>query len=163
MINIEITKYEEFYNQAVINLILNIQKNEFNIPIDIEAQPDLRNIVEFYQNGNGNFWIAKIDNIVVGTIALLDIGSNNVALRKMFVKSEFRGKELGVGQALLNRVFEWTNEKETSSIFLGTTDKFLAAQRFYEKNGFVEIDKNLLPKEFPVMSVDVKFYEYVLK
>jgi GNAT superfamily N-acetyltransferase len=80
----------------------------------------------------------------------------------MFVKAEFRGSKFGVGQALLNALFKWTSEKGFEKILLGTTEKFLAAQRFYEKNGFVEIDKNLLPKEFPVMSIDVKFYKYVV-
>ena len=44
-------------------------------------------------------------------------------------------------------------------ILLGTTEKFLAAQRFYEKNGFTEIQKDALPPKFPVMTVDVKFYK----
>ena len=159
---IEITKYFKTHNKDVVNLILNIQQNEFGIPIDIDSQPDLLSIPGFYQRGNGNFWVATIDNIVVGTIALLDIENNNVALRKMFVKSEFRGSPFGVGQALLNTVFAWKAERKLNSIFLGTTEKFLTAQRFYEKNGFKEIDKELLPKEFPVMSVDVKFYKYIV-
>ena len=162
MTKIDISKYKGTYNKAVVDLILTIQQIEFNIPIDIEAQPDLKNIPEFYQTGNGNFWVAKMDETIVGTIALLDIGNSNVALRKMFVKSAFRGREWGVGLSLLNSVFEWAIEKRLSNIFLGTTEKFLAAQRFYEKNGFMEIDKKLLPKEFPVMSVDVKFYKYTV-
>jgi N-acetylglutamate synthase-like GNAT family acetyltransferase len=43
-------------------------------------------------------------------------------------------------------------------IFLGTTDRFLAAQRFYEKKGFKELQKAALPKTFPIMAVDSKFY-----
>jgi N-acetylglutamate synthase-like GNAT family acetyltransferase len=43
-------------------------------------------------------------------------------------------------------------------IFLGTTDKFLAAHRFYEKNGFAEVSKSELPPSFPLMAVDSKFY-----
>jgi hypothetical protein len=45
-----------------------------------------------------------------------------------------------------------------SDIFLGTTAKFLAAHRFYEKNGFHEIGRDELPAAFPVMTVDTKFY-----
>ena len=29
-----------------------------------------------------------------------------------------------------------------------------------KKNGFVEIEKRELPKAFPIMEVDVKFYKY---
>lgn len=160
---IEINKYTENHNQEVVDLILNIQQHEFSIPIDLKAQPDLNNIPDFYQTGNGNFWIAMVDNTIAGTIALLDIGNRNVALRKMFVKSEYRGKDPGVAQLLLNKVFEWAIEKKLSSILLGTTEKFLAAHRFYEKNGFTEINKQSLPKEFPLMSVDSKFYKFNLQ
>ncbi len=155
-----ICEYSDADKHSVINLILFIQQKEFEIPIDLDAQPDLMNIPSFYQTDNGNFWVAKIDGIIAGTIALLDIGNHCAALRKMFVKAEFRGSRFGVGQSLLNTVFEWAMEKNIQTILLGTTAKFLAAQRFYEKNDFIEIEKGLLPKEFPVMSVDVKFYRY---
>ena len=48
--------------------------------------------------------------------------------------------------------------KGIREIYLGTTPKFLAAHRFYEKNGFAEIGKESLPEAFPIMSVDTKFY-----
>jgi GNAT superfamily N-acetyltransferase len=156
---IRIEEYTSDSQEQVNSLILNIQQNEFNIPIDINAQPDLKDVSGFYQINNGNFWVAKIDKNVVGTIALLDIGHGNVALRKMFVKTEYRGREFGVGQSLMDKALEWMNERRLSTIFLGTTEKFLAAHRFYEKNGFEAIDKILLPHEFPIMPVDVKFYK----
>ena len=162
MPKIEIYTYSEIYNHDVINLILTIQQKEFEIPIDLEAQPDLKNIPGFYQRHNGNFWVATIDNIIVGTIALLDIGNNCAALRKMFVKAPFRGNKFGIGRSLLNTVFDWAVEKKINDLILGTTDKFGAAQRFYEKNGFKEIDKKLLPIEFPVMPVDTKFYKHTV-
>ena len=61
---------------------------------------------------------------------------------------------------LLNELLAWAREKDLSEIYLGTTSKFLAAHRFYEKNGFEEIPKSSLPERFPVMIVDVKFYKY---
>jgi GNAT superfamily N-acetyltransferase len=163
MTTIAIHEYNEAWQQEITELILTIQQQEFDISIDIEAQPDLKNIPGFYQAGNGNFWVAVAGNAVVGTIALLDTGSDSAALRKMFVKSACRGREFGVGQMLLNKALEWATEKGFREILLGTTEKFLAAQRFYEKNGFIEIDKELLPPAFPVMQVDVKFYKYILQ
>jgi N-acetylglutamate synthase-like GNAT family acetyltransferase len=162
MENVEICRYHHFHKTDVIKLIVEIQKNEFNLNINITDQPDLLDIESYYQNKNGNFWIAKIDNTIVGTISLLDIGNNYAALRKMFVKMEFRGGEFKVGQTLLNTLIQWAREKKVTKVFLGTTDKFLAAQRFYEKNNFITINKNQLPPTFPIMEVDVKFYVYIL-
>jgi N-acetylglutamate synthase-like GNAT family acetyltransferase len=160
--DIGIISYTPLYQQQVVDLILDIQQIEFDIPISLEAQPDLQQIHTFYQQGNGNFWLAITGEKVVGTIALLDIGNQYGALRKMFVKTAYRGWEAGVGQALLNTLFDWAIERSLSKIFLGTTEKFLAAQRFYEKNGFTEIERAMLPTEFPVMKVDVKFYQYIV-
>ena len=52
--------------------------------------------------------------------------------------------------------------KDFREILLGTTAQFIAAQRFYEKNKFDNLEKHELPPEFPIMSVDVKFYKRVL-
>jgi GNAT superfamily N-acetyltransferase len=158
MNNIHIEPYRDSYKDEVAGLILRIQQDEFEIPITLTMQPDLDNIPNFYQINNGNFWVARIGDTIIGTIALLDIGNNQGALRKMFVAKEYRGKELGVGQSLLNNLIDWAMQKKMVEIFLGTTEKFIGAQRFYEKNGFAEIQKQDLPKAFPVMEVDVKFY-----
>ena len=158
MIEASIEIYQDNYKDRVIDLILNIQNEEFRIPITREQQPDLSEIPKYYQVNNGGFWIAKLDEKVIGTIALLDIGNNKGALRKMFVDKNYRGKEFGVGQKLLNSLVASARQKGVTDIFLGTTEKFIGAQRFYEKNGFVELQKQDLPKEFPVMEVDVKFY-----
>ncbi|MCI0768600.1 GNAT family N-acetyltransferase, partial [Bacillus sp. TL12] len=116
----------------------------------------------FYQKGTGNFWVALDGKKVVGTVALLDIQNHQVALRKMFVTKEYRGKVFQTANLLLNNVFEWAKEKEISEIYLGTTLQFLAAHRFYEKNGFQEIPTGNLPKNFPLMQVDKKFYIYTV-
>lgn len=159
-INIEI--YTDSNKNEVANLILNIQTAEFSIPITLELQPDLNDIPGFYQANSGNFWVAKTDNKIIGTIALLDIGDRKGALRKMFVAKNYRGKEFGAGQKLLNTLLEWSKHKGFKEIFLGTTEKFIRAQRFYEKNGFKEIAKQELPKSFPVMEVDIKFYNFLI-
>ncbi|MEN2665922.1 GNAT family N-acetyltransferase [Listeria aquatica] len=49
-------------------------------------------------------------------------------------------------------------ENGKNAIYLGTTDKFKAAHRFYEKNGYEEINKTDLPEDFHILAVDSKFY-----
>jgi N-acetylglutamate synthase-like GNAT family acetyltransferase len=95
---------------------------------------------------------------VVGTIALLDIGNEQVALRKMFVAATHRGSAHGVAAKLLDTLFAWCAQRGVRDVFLGTTAKFLAAHRFYEKNSFTEIARETLPAAFPVMVVDTRFY-----
>ncbi len=160
MSEVKIEIYTDTYKKEVGELIVSIQNAEFGIPITLESQPDLKEIPQFYQTKNGNFWIARIDNQVVGTISLLDIGNHSGALRKMFVNKNYRGREFGVGQMLLNALLDWARSKKITEIYLGTTEKFIAAHRFYEKNGFNEIEMQELPEAFPRMAVDNKFYRF---
>jgi len=67
----DVLEYDAKNERDVIDLILDIQTNEFGIQIDVEQQPDLKNIPSIYQKGNGNFWVAIHQNNVVGTISLL--------------------------------------------------------------------------------------------
>ncbi len=160
MSQIKIESFKPEQRDAVANLILHIQREEFALPVTLDDQPDLIDIPSFYQKNLGNFWVAKLDDRVVGTIALLDIGHAMGALRKMFVAADCRGKEHGVATLLLKTVLAWSAAHAFKEIYLGTTDRFLAAHRFYEKNGFVEIPRLSLPTTFPIMTVDSKFYRY---
>ena len=155
---IEITRFERGDAQGVIDVILQIQREEFGFSLTADDQPDLQSIPDFYQAGTGDFWVARLDGKIIGTIGLKDIGAAQAALRKMFVAAPFRGREFGVARRLLSRLFDHGRERAITDIFLGTTDRFLAAHRFYEKNGFVEIAKEALPKSFPLMAVDTRFY-----
>ena len=155
--------YNKKYQQQVIDLILNIQQNEFHVPVTIKDQPDLLNIENFYCSKNGNFWVALENDDIIGTIALIDIENDQSCLRKMFVHKDYRGKEKGVGQSLFDALFNWCREKNIKEVYLGTIDTMIAAHKFYIRNGFVEIDKTQLPATFPVMKVDNKFFKLAVE
>lgn len=154
----EVVPFRPEFQRQVLDLIVGIQRDEFGLPISAEQQPDLRRIPGFYQVRSGNFWVALRGADVVGTIALLDIGASQGALRKMFVHPDFRGSRVGTSKRLLDELFAWSVCHALRDVFLGTTPQFLAAHRFYEKNGFREIGRSALPAAFPIMEVDEKFY-----
>lgn len=155
-----IETYHDEYCEAVGKLIVGIQNGEFGIPITYDDQPDLKEIPHFYQKNKSNFWIALDRGALIGTIALIDVGNHNCLLRKMFVHKDYRGAEKAVGQALLDTLLAWCHEKDIHHIYLGTTDKFQAAQRFYEKNGFQNVAESELPEIDPRirMKVDNRYY-----
>ncbi|PQZ26431.1 GNAT family N-acetyltransferase [Ochrobactrum vermis] len=155
---IRIRLFQTEDTESVFALILPIQQNEFDIAITTGDQPDLRDVDGFYRQGNGDFWVAEADGHIVGTIALKDIGQGQAALRKMFVAESYRGSEFGTARKLLATLISHAREHSITKILLGTTDKFLGAHRFYEKNGFFEISREDLPRSFPLMAVDTKFY-----
>jgi N-acetylglutamate synthase-like GNAT family acetyltransferase len=159
---IQIVPFAPQHVEGVGALIVGIQRDEFQIPITLEDQPDLQDIPAFYQQGAGNFWVAVSDAEVVGTVALLDIGNHQGALRKMFVHASYRGPGHGVSARLLDTLLEWSRARGVKDVYLGTTEKFLAAHRFYERNGFQQIADNELPPSFPKMALDSRFYRRAL-
>ena len=155
---IEIKSLSNKYVNQVKDLVLNIQKNEFNISISIEDQPDLLAIEEFYFSNGGNFFGAFADGELVGTIALVKCEDESGAIRKMFVKKEFRGKEFNIAQKLFDFVTEYSRKNGITRLYLGTVSVLKAAQRFYERNGFEVLEKSQLPAEFPIMGSDDIFF-----
>lgn len=156
--NVVIVPIENEYSDAVIDLILNIQQKEFNVPITLEDQPDLLEINNFYHKPGGCFWGAFADGELVGTIALVKYDdSREGAIRKMFVKKEYRGKELFIAQQLLDKLITFSQHNEIHDLYLGTISVLEAALRFYERNDFVRIAKESLPVAFPVMGADNVF------
>jgi len=155
---LHIQPLDNSYSDQLIDLILTIQQKEFNVPITIEDQPDLKSIENFYMKSGGNFWGAFIEGELVGSIALVKFDDREAAVRKMFVKKEFRGKELNIAQELLEVLISFCHNNGIETIYLGTVSILKAAIRFYERNHFLQVKKENLPTRFPLMSADNVFY-----
>jgi GNAT superfamily N-acetyltransferase len=144
--------------KAIIDLILQIQCVEFSLPIGLADQPDIQDIESYYLRSGGNMWGAFAEDRLVGTIALISTGHQAGAIRKMFVRKEFRGGEWGIAQQLFQALSDYCARNQITDLYLGTVEIFKAAHRFYERNGFRRIDRSDLPGYFPVVKIDDVFY-----
>jgi N-acetylglutamate synthase-like GNAT family acetyltransferase len=154
---IYIQEFIPIYQSQVIDHILDIENNEFNMHLTLAMQPDLSNIHAMYQKQKGNFWIALYEGRVIGTTGIYYLNDSAVELRRMFVKESYRGNEFGVGQDLLDSAISWTKENGFKEIFLETTDWLAAASRFYLRNNFTYISIDKLPQNLPVLRSSGKF------
>ena len=159
---VTIQPFDPGFTEAIVQMILDIQVREFNVPITRQDQPDLDRIPEVYEQNKGNFFVALYDGKVVGTIAAIDFGDDMLALRKMFVHADFRGKTFGTAQLLLETMLRWSAENKVRAIYLGTLEKFVAAGKFYHRNGFEVVSKTALPANFPRMPLDDLFFKKTL-
>lgn len=141
-------------NAAVNTLIRSIQRDEQQIDL---PQPELNDIESFYQK-NGNFWVAYDGSQLVGTVALLLLGSGVAKLGKMFVAKSYRGSSAGVATQLLEVAVSWAREFGVQTICLETIPEPCAAQRFYLKNGFKEVSASDLPTAFKLCPYPSRYY-----
>mgnify|MGYP006177243343 CR=1 FL=1 len=107
------------------------------------------------------FWVAVNEDRVLGTIGLSRIDDNQAFLRHLFVAKEVRGEQ-GVAQALLDTALNKAENLGYESLYLGTMEQFKAAQRFYDKNRFVRIPREVLPGQMPVSPMDTIFYQWII-
>ncbi len=160
---VEVSIFEPQDHAPMAAMVVDIQNREFGVPITYAQQPDLQDPAAFFRKGAGEFWVARAaDGAVVGTIGLVEFAPGEGALRKMFVRADFRGAAQGVAQRLLDTLLEHSRAHGMTIVWLGTTAHFKAAHRFYEKNGFDLVAEADLPAAFPRMKPDTRFYRIAL-
>ncbi len=147
---IKIHPFTEVYQNGIDKLIHDIA-NEFEAPISTTNKST--------QQALDKYWVALHQMEIIGTIGLLKIDSTTCVLKSMFVKKQYRGTGFGTAQLLLHKVYEWCAAEGICYIYLGTMSQFEAAHKFYEKNGFEKINRDMLPSGFIANPIDDIFYK----
>lgn len=149
--------------KQIINMIENIQRNEFSISITDEINLCILKAEEdFYYNNSYNFWYAIDDNgKIVGSVGLKKIDDRFGEIKKFFVSKEYRGK--GVAQKLMKILLKAALKHKFDVLVLGTVDKLHAAHKFYIKYGFTQIDQKDLPNSFERCPFDTMFFKVNIK
>lgn len=155
---IEIKTYCDDDKKQVIDLVLHCQ-NDGTRPLVTEYdQPDILNIREEYFNNSGYFWVAKENDRVLGSIALMNCGNDIAILKKFFVYEDYRGTPHHLGRKLYDVFFEYATEIGIKTIVLDTPRNSDRAHKFYERAGFEKIDKELLPVKYNYPYEDSDFF-----
>lgn len=82
------------------------------------------------------FWSAWDDDMILGCIALKELGKSHGEIKSMHTVSEARGR--GVARALLEHLLADARRRGMTRLSLetGTMDEFRAARALYEAHGF---------------------------
>ncbi len=97
----------------------------------------LSNPQEFIIDKGGYIFFAKYNNEIVGTVALMKLGTM-YELTKMAVSPKFQG--LKIGQQLMDHCVSFSKKKGWKSIMLYSHRTLVPAINLYKKIGFVEIE-----------------------
>jgi N-acetylglutamate synthase-like GNAT family acetyltransferase len=147
---IKIVEYEKVHQVGIDEMMIKLSSEfERNIFSKNSLQTPL--IPDIY-------WIALVDDNVIGTVGLSFKGDYAV-LKKMFLKKTFRGEKIGVSNKLLKVAIAYCLDAKIFNIYLGTMIQFKAAQSFYKKNGFHQVLECELPNGFMLNPLDSVFFK----
>ena len=103
------------------------------------ADPDLGRFSEIFNSPGNEYWVAEdaCGRIVGGVgIGFLEGESEICELKKMYCLPEARGT--GIAHLLMKQALEYA-KNYYQKCYLETLPNMIAAQRFYEKYGFVRV------------------------
>lgn len=142
---LEINRYIQSDKDEIISLVLHCQNDGTRPLVSVEDQKELLCIKEKYIDGGGDFWVAKDNGKVVGTIGLMNAGNGLAILKKFFVYEPYRGNPHYLGSRLYTLFLEFARKHGFKKIILDTPKNTDRAHKFYEKSGFKKIEKEDLP------------------
>lgn len=103
--------------------------------------PDLGRFSEIYNTATEKYWVAETDRVVGGVGIAPLAGADGVCeLQKMYCIPEVRST--GISHKLIETALNYAKQY-FDKCYLETFDNMIAAQKFYEKYGFVRIDEPL--------------------
>lgn len=102
-------------------------------------------------NPGGHIFFAKINNEIIGAIALIKLSEGVFELSKMAISPEYQGKK--IGQALLKFSIEFAKNQGWGTLLLYSNRKLENAVYLYKKFGFKEIE---IEKDNPYARGDIK-------
>jgi GNAT superfamily N-acetyltransferase len=101
-----------------------------------DLEHDMATIGRF-EPPDGELLVASVDGLVIGTVAMLRIGSDVVELKRKYVRQSHR--QAGAGRALVDELIQVIRRAGNTNVRLDSPDFLTPAHRLYRSLGFVEI------------------------
>ena len=134
--DIEIIPFDKKYSKDFYELNIEWLQTYFYVePLD---EAVLSNPEKYIINKGGHIFFTKLDNQIVGTVALMPIGNDGLfELTKMAVSPEHRGHK--IGQQLMQHCIDFAKSIELPKLVLYSSTILENAIYIYRKYGFIEI------------------------
>ena len=133
---VEIVSFDIKYSKNFYDLNIEWLRSFFYVePYDEEV---LNNPLKYIINKGGYIFFAKLDNEIVGTVALMSLNiERTFELTKMAVSPNHRGKK--IGQQLMQHCLDFAKEEKFKALIIYSSRKLENAIYIYKKYGFIEI------------------------
>ncbi len=118
---------------AARQLILNGLGEHYGF-IDETRNPDIDNILENYITKGATFFVAQLDERIVGTGALIEEESNTGRIVRVSVDRAYR--RYGIGRTLMSHLIEAARQRKYIQVQLETNNDWYDVIDFYKSLGF---------------------------
>jgi N-acetylglutamate synthase-like GNAT family acetyltransferase len=114
--------------------ILYSRENKYDQTFEAYVAHGLLQFVHNFNPYRDRIWLAEVNGIIIGSIAIVRTTKDEAQLRWYLVHPEFRGQ--GLGKQLLGEALNFCRERKYSNVFLWTTSELAAAAHIYSQAGF---------------------------
>ena len=147
---VDIISFEKQYANNFYDLNIEWLKTFFYVETydeEVLSKPEA-----YIINKGGHVFFAKLENKIVGTVALMPIGNKGeFELTKMAVSPNHRGHK--IGQKLMQYCIDFSKGNEISKLLIYSSRKLENAIYIYRKYGFIEVP---VEPDCPYKRCDIK-------
>ncbi|MEK7633583.1 MAG: GNAT family N-acetyltransferase [Patescibacteria group bacterium] len=127
-----INEFSSSDRQDAKSLILNLLK-DFGFEYSPIYDFDLEDPYKHYIEKGGMFYVLKVNNKVIGTVAIINKGKT-AELKRLYVDTNYQGKKFG--SMLLDRAIQFCKDNGFTKLEFETNKKFKKAHLLYQRRGF---------------------------
>ncbi len=136
----EIRSFHPTDLSSVKSLISSIMNKEYPAQEKAYQYGDLSNIADAYGSLREKFLVAEEDGEVIGTVGMKEDGDSTALLRRLFVHTSHRGRQ--IGSILVDTALDFCKMNGYKRVVFRATSKMEAAIKLLQDNkGFVEKER----------------------
>lgn len=131
-----VSAYEDIEN---VKILFREYVNMLGINLDFQDfENELNTLPGKYSSPKGRIYIAYYNDKLAGCIALRSFEKNSCEMKRLFVRPEFRGHN--IGGLLVDKIISDAKEIGYEFMFLDTLTSLKSAVSLYKKKGFQEVN-----------------------
>jgi len=149
---ITIRRFRQEDKALIKNLISEIMAHEFKEAQNVYPTGDIEELEKAYGNIGDVFFVAEDGDRLIGTVAIKKEDERVALLRRLFVSTQYRKKQIGL--KLLERALKFCQEVGYQELVFKTTSQMQGAIQLCQKKGFIQRAK--------IQLGDTELLKYVL-